>query len=179
MSNSNPIRDNRGRFSRLPSPRTKEEIRLRNLFNARKFRAKKGRKIKICKLCGIKIENAFNSQDYHKDCLKIRRKEYSKQYRKDRSKHYAKLRKRWLLKNPDKLNNIKHYRANFMVKWRKENADLVKIYNLSSKIKIPKYCKCELCHKRLAKEKHHPDYSRPLNVIFVCIKCHKEVHKNG
>ena len=35
---------------------------------------------------------------------------------------------------------------------------------------------CQLC-KALKVEAHHPDYSKPLKVIWLCNLCHKKVHK--
>ena len=36
---------------------------------------------------------------------------------------------------------------------------------------------CERCDKSTHKlDKHHPDYARPLDVVFLCRRCHKKVH---
>jgi hypothetical protein len=35
---------------------------------------------------------------------------------------------------------------------------------------------CEQCHEREAKHAHHPDYKKPLNVIWLCIRCHQRLH---
>lgn len=44
-------------------------------------------------------------------------------------------------------------------------------------IKIPKGQMCERCKKRLAKQKHHEDYSKPLKVEFLCNQCHDKIEK--
>ena len=36
---------------------------------------------------------------------------------------------------------------------------------------------CEMCGTDKSIEGHHPDYSEPLNVIWVCSVCHRQFHK--
>lgn len=39
--------------------------------------------------------------------------------------------------------------------------------------------KCFLCEEKTKKlEAHHPDYAQPLYVIWLCSKCHHNIHKN-
>lgn len=65
-------------------------------------------------------------------------------------------------------------------RWRKKYPEKIRAVNIANrKIKIPKGEKCTMCKKRLATDKHHPDYSKPLKVIFLCRKCHNGVHRNG
>ena len=46
----------------------------------------------------------------------------------------------------------------------------------SGKIKKPKICsECE--HENNIIHGHHPDYSKPLNVVWLCPKCHVDVHR--
>ena len=33
------------------------------------------------------------------------------------------------------------------------------------------------CNKEKAIEKHHEDYSKPLNIKFLCLSCHRQLHK--
>ena len=41
--------------------------------------------------------------------------------------------------------------------------------------KIPLAERCQICGEK-AYERHHIDYSKPLDVMFLCVKCHKTVH---
>lgn len=38
--------------------------------------------------------------------------------------------------------------------------------------------KCSLCHKHDIINAHHPDYSKPLEIIWVCSMCHGNIHKS-
>lgn len=36
---------------------------------------------------------------------------------------------------------------------------------------------CSRCFKDCTPEGHHPDYSKPLEVVWLCYRCHREEHK--
>jgi len=44
-------------------------------------------------------------------------------------------------------------------------------------IKIVKGTQCEICKKELAKDRHHKDYSKPLEVVLCCRKCHYKLNE--
>lgn len=46
----------------------------------------------------------------------------------------------------------------------------------SGKIKRPYYC--SNCEIKCKPESHHPDYTKPLYVVWLCRKCHLWKHKN-
>lgn len=37
---------------------------------------------------------------------------------------------------------------------------------------------CQMCRQRVPLHAHHPDYAKPLAVIFLCEQCHHLVHTN-
>lgn len=43
--------------------------------------------------------------------------------------------------------------------------------------KIKKSDKCDKCGKGGKLQNHHPDYSKPLNVKWYCVKCHGKAHR--
>lgn len=46
--------------------------------------------------------------------------------------------------------------------------------NKARQIKIPKNQICEECKIKKATEKHHEDYDKPLEIKFLCRKCHNK-----
>lgn len=106
-------------------------------------------------------------------------KEERKEWRNKNKNHIKKRIKKWYQENKERIKEVKK-------EWKKKNIKLLREYGridrlkhkqnylarrLSQNIKIPLGQICEFCNISLAKEKHHPDYSKPLEVQFLCSKC--------
>jgi len=97
-------------------------------------------------------------------------KEKIKEYYQKNKERILKKSKEWKTKNKEKLNeNFKKDCLKYPLHH--------KARSLAQKIKIPKGKLCEVCNKELAKERHHKDYEKPLEVILVCVSCHKVLDK--
>lgn len=58
----------------------------------------------------------------------------------------------------------------------KVNARMILNYNVKhGKIKRPSKCSCCRLEKKI--EAHHSDYSKPLNVLWLCRSCHSDLHR--
>ncbi len=44
---------------------------------------------------------------------------------------------------------------------------------------LPRPSQCSSCHIRPAEHAHHPDYSKPVEVIWLCVRCHQRLHHSG
>lgn len=77
-----------------------------------------------------------------------------------RLKKYREQKREW-----GKLNRYKR-NAHNKVKRAIKNGDIVKS------------CNCEICGKSNCElQAHHYDYSKPLDVIWLCTECHGKIHK--
>lgn len=133
---------------------------------------------------------------------KKQNKEYMKKY--NQTEKAKESKRKWLEKNPNcckkwRNKNIKYARdydkkrykirkdnENYKAQQRKgqikynlKYPNKIKAHNISNmKIKIPKgqICQYPKC-KKLATEKHHEDYSKPLEVKFLCIQHHSKLRR--
>jgi hypothetical protein len=48
---------------------------------------------------------------------------------------------------------------------------------IARKLNLPKEGNCSICNDYKILEKHHPDYSKPEDVVSICVSCHKDIHK--
>ena len=124
---------------------------------------------------------ARNNPNYRKKYYEENKEKIDKRNKKWRLENPKKVKK-WRLNNPEKIEKwTKENPEKFkecLKKYRRNNPEKEKAQRLANKyIKIPKNQLCEICKKKLTKDKHHPNYSKPLEVIFLCRKCHKELHK--
>ena len=71
-------------------------------------------------------------------------------------------------KNPDKWRKI--FKKNIFKQKVKHIAE--------KKIIIPKGQLCQRCKINLATDRHHKDYNKPLEVEFLCRKCHMNIKHN-
>lgn len=152
--------------------------------------------MKVCKKCGIEkpIEDFYvhkEMSDGHlsfcKDCVRDRvhkhRLENLERIRKyDRNRPNAKerMKKEYTTIQNDKERYKKHLEQK--KKWNKENRHKNYAHNKVKKAinkgLLIKSDICQICGKTNCEiQGHHYDYSKPLDVIWVCTECHGKLHR--
>ena len=135
--------------------------------------------MKICRKCGkeLPLTDFYTHKrmaDGHlnicKDCVKTRVTKYRYE-NLDKVHEYDKTR--------SQSNKRKNLRAKITKKRRKEVGYQKAHSQLERNVKNGKIIKpktCQCCGKETKLEAHHMDYSRELDVIWLCAKCHSKVH---
>jgi hypothetical protein len=81
--------------------------------------------------------------------------------------------KRWRAKpenrEKERLRTQRRWREDPKVKVRREVQNAKRDGVLPDK-------PCAVCGSKNV-EHHHPDYSKPLDVVFICAACHRQLHK--
>lgn len=161
---------------------------------------------RICTVCKIEKEYIYFSKSkkgkngYSAQCKVCRLASNREYYKKNPEKCLAK-HERWANRNPDKilknqrayyhrnkekiLDKIRESRKENGYKntkaYRKRNREKIECHNfvrLAVKFGIlnkPNYC--EKCKSESIPQAHHHDYAKPLDVIWLCRKCHGEEHR--
>ena len=143
----------------------------------------------ICKSCGKGfVKNVHNQICCSRDCWlkkhsgslndKLSRKRYKQSLKgKAADQRYFRSIKRKITSKKWNTQNLDKLRESYK-KYESNNPQKRKAKALARKIKIPEEQICEMCKKNLATEKHHEDYSKPLEVIFCCRNyCHAILDK--
>lgn len=73
------------------------------------------------------------------------------------------------------IKNHKEYYTQYFKEYRKINKDKVNARNRAKFFSLDDK-KCEDCGNK-AVDRHHEDYSKPLEIKFLCKKCHKKIHR--
>jgi len=148
-------------------------------------------KMKTCLNCGKKFR--FRKKFCSKNCgslywnktHKEKVREIDRLWRKNNCEKKRISDKLYYLKNKEKIDEYKKGWAKknkekiresgkrFYRKWKKRHKVRTEATRL---VKIPKNKLCEEYNERLAVQRHHEDYSKPLEVKFVCIPCHSQIH---
>lgn len=113
---------------------------------------------RICRICKKKFTTWRKDVEF---CSSTCRKEHRK---RDSKRYYYENKEQILRKNKEYEKTNRH----------KKNAQ-----QKAGKILIPKNKLCENCNKQIAKERHHKDYDKPLEVKFLCVGCHKREHSKN
>lgn len=139
-----------------------------------------------CRVCGIPKDGTFRSM-----CKKCER-EYKIEWSKRNKEHKKLKHHQWYLKVRDDIKFKRRIRTNTK-KLRDKNRDyynfkskLYKINNIQkhksrylayNHIKIPIGYICDLCKNDFAIQRHHEDYSKPLEVQLLCKNCHDKKNR--
>lgn len=109
--------------------------------------------------------------------FKSERLEYGKLYRQVYAEEKKQRDSEWRLRNPDK---VREYGRKSAANQRKNSPLKVKarmLVQYAVEIGIlMKPTNCSKCLKECKPEGHHPDYSKPLEVIWLCRECHNKEH---
>jgi len=104
-------------------------------------------------------------------------KKYQQNYYQENKEKYKNHQKTFFQNHPEK---IKIYRKNSFEKIkqrRRKHPEKIIAQNLARQIKIPKGQSCQICYDEPAKIKHHWRYDHPFQINFLCIDCHKIIHR--
>ena len=126
-------------------------------------------------------ETSDGKKSWCKECMKRLRREYYSSHREDSlsySKRYVEknpeMRQKWKSDNKDKVTQQAQ-------QYRRDNPEKVKAHSIlnravkSGKVIRPDYC--EDCFGEGKIEGHHEDYSKPLEVRWLCKNCHVNINK--
>ena len=118
------------------------------------------------KLYRIKVRESTKA--YNLTYRRIHREElktYSSKYNTDHKED----RKKWRTSSAGKLSQLKS-------EARYYNARRSRKYYGNNKNNITIPDNCQNCNSIEKVEAHHNDYNKPMDVIFLCQKCHKDWH---
>jgi transposase-like protein len=146
---------------------------------------------KICKKCSSELpsDSGFYLNDSScKDCRKKRVREnrrnnieYYRDYDRKRANNADRVLARKIYSmTPEGIeagNRAKN-------KWTQKNENKRKasstVNNAIRDKKLTKPNKCECCKKQKTRiEGHHHDYSKPMDVMWLCSSCHRKWHKEN
>ena len=98
------------------------------------------------------------------------------EYRNHRAA-YLEQAKRYRLNNREHFNRyLREYRKKHLIEAKARS--LVRTALRAGKIKRPRHCL--LCGKKTKPEAHHFNgYDKPLDVLWVCKRCHQNLHGHG
>lgn len=116
-----------------------------------------------------------------KQCLRCKKhKEWSEFYRNRSRKDGLMCECKECCRIYLQSNKGKESRRISSMKYQQRCPEKVKAHNIvnhaieSGKVERPSIC--ESCFEEKVVEAHHEDYNKPLEVIWICIGCHKEHH---
>lgn len=103
-----------------------------------------------------------------------KRCEYQKKWEFKYPGRFAEFTKKWRSENPERWLEIQR-------KWQKENSDKLRCHQkLRYAVQngyVLKSTICQFCGATDTPiEGHHQDYSKPLEVMWLCDPCHKRLH---
>jgi ribosomal protein S27AE len=139
--------------------------------------------MKTCSRCGLsKDESEYHKDKSRKDGLfqwcNTCQKEHDVKYRREHRKQHANQARQWRADNREIARNIQ---VKASQKHRQINPEKAMARSaVTHAVRDGKLIKqpCEVCGN-LKAQAHHDDYSKPLQVRWLCQKHHTEHHQKG
>jgi hypothetical protein len=123
-------------------------------------------------------QNIEDKRKYQREYMKEWRRthpEYLKHQREQRRNPEYREKQRlwareWRRNNPEKY----HKGSELAKRWQHNNIEKHRAQEYARKVPISS--NCFKCGSTTQLERHHPDYSKPLEIVTLCDSCHKREH---
>lgn len=138
------------------------EKRRERFENLEKYKQKREREKKY-----------YNS---HREKLNEAQKKYYENLTEEKKQKLAEKKRIYFRNSQEQKKKKYEYLRNIYDK-KKIYAN-IQIYEALQSGKIIKPSRCQICGKEKTLDGHHHDYDKPLDVIWVCRKCHMKIHKS-
>jgi len=123
---------------------------------------------RLCKECVKVLVKEYRRSDKYKAYAKEQRVFYKKQF----PQRWAESRKKYKHTEKGKVSERRYRKSLYGRLPEKLRArGLVNTHIRRGKIKKP-IC-CGRCGRKTSLQAHHPDYSKPLEIRWLCLRCHK------
>lgn len=147
---------------------SREKGKQRALEAARKYKEKH-------KLRLAQRQKAY--YEINKEKLKAKAREYGKNPSEEVKKRKKEYYQKW--KNTEAAKRYRKEKLpEIRKKYEKHRKASSKVTDAVRSGKLIKPDNCTLCLSKENIEGHHPDYDKPLEVIWLCRKCHRAIHKS-
>jgi len=144
--------------------------------------------MKRCKKCDLKKElheyyKSNKTKDgYHNSCKSCWKKRRAKRYLENKETVQKQCRA-YYVKNAEHLKaksrsrkktyeETRKYREKYPEQYRAHYA----VSNALKRGDLTKADTCRICNSNGKLHAHHADYSKPLDVLWVCVDCHAKIH---
>lgn len=115
-------------------------------------------------------------------CRRYRQTETGKIGHKQRNQKYRRTEKGRMVARESCANyrqtaNFKRAIQSYRDKFPERRAAQIKLMNALKCGRIDRPINCSVCSKHCIPEGHHPNYDKPLKVIWLCKQCHVDFHR--
>ena len=124
-----------------------------------------------CKVCRQEICGRYRSEN------RERLREYNRQYRIDNREETLEY-SRWYRKTPKGREVHRQSTAKYQKSNPEKAAAHTAVHRAIRRGELRREA-CAKCGSTNLLEAHHPDYSEQLNVVWLCMDCHKRLHNEG
>lgn len=140
--------------------------------------------IRTCRVCRVEkplnefTKNRSKSLGHDYECLCCHR-EYMTHQRELHPERYREINRESIKRNSHKWHDTwAEYQRKYCKKYPdRHRANGVLNYHVKRGNIVPSKV-CQLCGAESKTEGHHPDYTKPLAVLWLCAVCHRRAHKD-
>lgn len=95
----------------------------------------------------------------------------------DRAKQHLQRMNRLRINDPEKFKRMQRHKNELTKKLRHNIGNAhCKVHRAVQAGKINKPSACSKCGIECSPHGHHPDYTKPLEVVWLCVRCHADEH---